>query len=168
MILDYLKMYAQKAYREIHSLTTSPAFLFANDPELREREFYYNYFYIYGFNRLIKHNRIPSDKLIEAFTHTEEAIERYLRTYYQAKNFIFYLKADALIPAFTVTVVSYYEDEEAKENYSLLELVDWYTEKACFDGLKIIEDGTGEEHEEAEDEDKLPVTAKIYAKMIRT
>lgn len=161
-------MYAQKAYREIYSLTTSPTFLFANDPKLRQQEFYRNYFYIHGFNRLIKHNRIPSDKLIEAFTYMEEAIEQYLKTYYQNKNFILYLKADALIPAFTVTVVSYYEDEEIKENDSLPELVNWYKEKDCFYGLEIIEEEIGEEHEEAEDEDELPTTAKVYTKIIRT
>ncbi|MDP9698351.1 hypothetical protein [Paenibacillus sp. FSL R7-0272] len=168
LILEYLKKYAKKAYGEVHSITTSPGFLFANDPKLREKELYHNYFYIHGFNRLIKHNRISSEKLIETFSYLEEEIEQYLKTYYKSKDFILYLKADSLVPAFTVTLLSYYEDEGLKESCSLPELIDWYKENACFDGLKIIENETSEDHLEVQSEDIFPVVAKTYIKIIRT
>ncbi|MCQ4088452.1 hypothetical protein [Saccharibacillus sp. JS10] len=168
MILDYLKKYAQKAYREIHTITTSPHFLFSNDPKLIQNEANYNYLYIHGFNRLIKNNRISSEKLIEAFSYLEEEIVEYLKKHYKDKEFIFYLNADALVPAFTMTLVSYYGDQDLKESSSLTELIDWYKENACFNGLEIIENETDEEQIESESEDILPIVAKRYIKLINT
>jgi hypothetical protein len=66
-LLDYLKIHAQKVYREISSIIENPGFLFSNDPELVQREASYNYCYIHGFNGLIKHNRITEDRLLETF-----------------------------------------------------------------------------------------------------
>lgn len=168
MILDYLKKYAQKAYREIHLITTSPHFLFSNDPELIQNEVNHNYVYIHGFNKLIKNNRIPSEKLIEAFSYLEEEIVGYLQKHYKDKGFIFYLNADALVPAFTMTLVSYYGDKDLKEISSLPELIDWYKENACFNGVGIIEDQTEEERIESESEDISQSVAKRYIRLINT
>lgn len=72
------------------------------------------------------------------------------------------------MPAFTVTLLSYYEGEDSKENSSLPELIDWNKENACFDGLEIIENATSEDHVELKSEDVFPVVAKTYTKIIRT
>lgn len=167
-ILDYLKKYAQKAYREIYSITTSPHFLFSNDPELIQNEINHNYLYIHGFNRLIMNNRISSEKLIESFSYLEEEITKYLKKHYKDKDFIFYLNADALVPAFTMTLVSYYGDQDLKKGSSLPELIDWYKENACFNGLEIIENVTAEEHIEPESEDVSPIVASRYIRLIST
>ncbi|MEC0126489.1 hypothetical protein [Paenibacillus pabuli] len=168
MILDYLNKYAQKAYREVTSIITSPTFLFSNDPTLTRNEATYNYLYIHGFNRLIKNNRISSDKLIEVFSFLEKEIEVYLMKHYTRKNFIYYLNADALVPAFTITIVSHYEDKEVQESVSLVELIDWYKENACFDGLEIITRQIKDESKEAESKGAFPDSVKTYTKTINT
>lgn len=76
------------------------------------------------------------------------------------------MNADALVPAFTMTLVSYYGGKDLKENSSLPELIDWYKENACFNGLEIIENETDEEHIEPESEDVLPIVARTYIKLI--
>lgn len=90
-MLEYLKIYAQKAYREITSIINNPGFLFSNDPEAMGREASCNYYYIHGFTRLIKHNRITNDRIVEAFKLLEDNIEIYLRKHYRNKKFIYYL-----------------------------------------------------------------------------
>ncbi|MFC9707240.1 hypothetical protein ACFTRD_03680 [Paenibacillus sp. NPDC056933] len=168
MILEYLNKYAQKAYREITSIITSPTFLFSNDPALTRDEANYNYLYIHGFNRLIKNNRISSDQLIEVFSLLEQEIEAYLTKHYTGKNFIYYLNADALVPTFTITIVSHYEGMEVKESVSLVELIDWYKQNACFDGLEIITRQINDESKEAESKEVLPDSVKTYTKIINT
>ncbi|MFB8373678.1 hypothetical protein [Paenibacillus taichungensis] len=168
MILEYLDKYAQKAYREITSIITCPTFLFSNDPTLTRNEANHNYVYIHGFNRLIKNNRISSDQLIEVFSFLEKEIEIYLMKHYTGKNFMYYLKADALVPAFTITIVSLYEDKEVQESVSLFELIDWYKENACFDGLEIIARQISDESKEAESKGAFPDSVKTYTKTINT
>jgi len=165
-LLEYLSKYAQKAYREISAIAQNPGFLFSNDPELVNRESIYNYCYIHGFNRLIKNNRISKDRLLEAFIFLENSIENYLKKHYKNKKFIYYLNADTLVPAFTITVVSFHKDPEFKEFMNLEELIDWYKEYACFDGLKIVE--SDEEAIEENIEDDYPSSTKTYVKMIET
>ncbi|CAM3548377.1 MULTISPECIES: hypothetical protein [Saccharibacillus] len=167
MILDYLKKHAEKAYREIHLILTSPHFLFSNDPKLIQNEVNHNYTYIHGFNRLIKNNRISSEKLIEAFSYLEQEIMKYLKKHYKDKDFVFYLYADALVPAFRVTLVSYYGDRDLKESSSLPELIDGYKENAYFNGLEIVEQETDQEQIESES-DIIPNVAKRYMKLINT
>lgn len=169
-MLDYLSKYAQKAYREINSIITSPVFLFSNDPKLTKIEAGHNYTYIHGFNRLIKNNRITNDKLIESFEFLEEQIQTYLMKYYKDKDFIFYLNADALVPAFTFTVVSHYEGKKLIDSVTLSELIDWYKEHACFNGLEIvekeIEDGSTEEDNSGTE--TYPDSVRTYVKIIKT
>lgn len=166
-MLDYLEKHAGKAYREIHLILTSPHFLFSNDPTLIQNEVNHNYTYIHGFNRLIKHNRISSEKLMEAFSYLEQEIMKYLKKHYKDKDFVFYLNADVLVPAFRVTLVSYYGDQDLKESISLPELIDGYKENAYFNGLEIVEPETDEEQTESES-DIIPIVVKRYMKLINT
>jgi hypothetical protein len=139
-LLDYLKKNAQKAYKEISSIIEKPIFLFSNDPDLIKRESNYNYCYLHGFNRLIKHNRITNDRLLEVFGFLEDKIEEYLKQHYQSKKFIYYLNGDAQIPAFTLSVVSFHDYRQIMNSTDLIELIEWYRSNACFDGLRIIEE----------------------------
>jgi hypothetical protein len=168
LILEYLNKFAQKAYREIHSIITSPPFLFSNDPRLARSEATHNYLYIHGFNRLIKNNRITTDRLIEVFSFLENEIERYLMKHYAGKSFIFYLHADALVPAFKITLVSHYEGKAVKESVSLMELIDWYREHACFNGLEIVESEANNEGIETESEEVFLDSVMTYIKIIKT
>ncbi len=88
--------------------------------------------------------------------------------HYTRKNFIYYLNADALVPAFTITIVSHYEDKEVQESVSLVELIDWYKENACFDGLEIITRQIKDESKEAESKGAFPDSVKTYTKTINT
>jgi len=168
-LLDYLKTYAQKAYREISSIVENPRFLFSNDPELTKREVSCNYYYIHGFNRLIKHNRITNDRLLEAFRVLEDNIELYLKKHYRNKKFIYYLNGDALVPAFTLSVLSYHEGLQIRDSVNLNELIDWYKSNACFEGLRIIETDQKESSEEISAADEsYPDTFRTYMKLIKT
>lgn len=171
MLMDYLSKYAQKAYKEINSIITSPVLLFSNDPNLTKNEAGHNYTYIHGFNGLIKNNRITKEKLIESFTFLEEQIKIHLMKYYKNKDFIFYLNADALVPAFTLTVVSHYESKKLIDSVSISELIDWYKEHACFNGLEIVEteikEGSSEQDKSGDDE-SYPDSVRTYLKIIKT
>lgn len=166
-LLDYLKKNAQKAYREISSIIENPGFLFSNDPRLAKREASCNYYYIHGFNRLIKNNRVSNDQLIDAFRVLEDNIELYLKEHYRNKNFIYYLNGDALVPAFTLSVLSYHEGNQIKESMKLIELIDWYKNNACFNGLRILEVEQEKLSEEILD-DEYPDTFRSYVKLIET
>ncbi|MEK4431725.1 hypothetical protein MHB54_21420 [Paenibacillus sp. FSL M7-0802] len=164
MILDYLKKHAEKAYREITKIITSPVFLFSNDPKLIGIEESHNFIYIHGFNRLIKKDRVPSDKLLEAFSFLEQEVELYLKKHYTDKEFVFYLSADALAPTFIITLASYYEDTSVVEqSIPLIELIEWYKENACFNGLEIIENKTNDKNIEAGSD-----SVRTYVKIIST
>ncbi|WP_419891586.1 hypothetical protein [Paenibacillus xylanexedens] len=165
-MLEYLSKYAQKAYREISAIIQNPGFLFSNDPALSKREASYNYCYIHGFNRLIKNKRISKEKLLDALLFIENNIENYLKNHYTNKKFIFYLNADTLVPAFTITVVSFYKDREIMESMNLEELIDWYEENAYFDGLRILE--SFEEESEEQIETEYPSSTRSYVKLIET
>lgn len=166
-LLEYLKIYAQKAYREITSIINNPGFLFSNDPEAMGREASCNYYYIHGFTRLIKHNRITNDRIVEAFKLLEDNIEIYLRKHYRNKKFIYYLNADALVPAFTLSVLSYHKERQLVNSVDIDELVDWFKSHACFDGLKIVEPSQEELSTEIID-DGYPDSTKTYCKIIET
>lgn len=165
-MLEYLNRYAQKAFREINAIIENPGFLFSNDPQLLQREAIANYCYIHGFNRLIKHNRITNERLMEALMFLEDNIVSYLRKHYKNKSFIYYLSGDALVPAFTLTVVSYYKEQEIKKCMNLGELIEWYKKHACFNGLKI--EGAIQEERKDEIVDDYQDSTRTYVKLIET
>lgn len=166
ILLEYLNRYAQKAYREINAIFQNPRFLFSNDPELMKLEASANYCYIHGFNRLIKHNRITNERLLEALLFLEDNIEEYLKKHYKNKKFFYFLNGDALVPAFTLTVVSYHEGQEANESMNLGDLIEWYKKNACFDGIEIVE--ASKEDSEEEIVDDYPDSTRTYVKLIET
>lgn len=161
MILEYLNSYAQKAYREIMSIV--------NDPNVTGHEANYNHLYIHGFNKLLKHNRISLEKVVEVFSFVEENIELYLKKHYIGKDFALYVNADALIPAFTMTIVSYYKGTYLKESVPLADMVSWYQTKAYFDGIEIIEDQIKSEDSVLEESiEVIPDSIRTYIKVIHT
>ncbi|WP_162487683.1 hypothetical protein [Paenibacillus sp. LC231] len=72
------------------------------------------------------------------------------------------------MPAFTITIVSHYEGKEVQESVSLVELIDWYEENACFDGLEITERQLNDESKEADSKEAFPDSVKTYTKIINT
>jgi hypothetical protein len=168
-LLEYLNKYAQKAYREISSIIYTPDFLFSNDPNLKRREGSLNYRYIHGFNRLIKKNRITIEILVNVFEYLGDEIEKYLKKYYKNKNFVLYINGDALIPAFTLTIISHYDDKQLEDCFGLDELIVWYKDHACFDGLVIIENESEElETKEESIEEEYPDSSRTYSRLITT
>lgn len=165
-MLEYLNRYAQKAYREINAIVQNPGFLFSNDPELTNLEANKNYCYIHGFNRLIKHNRITNERLLEALLFLEDNVEKYLKRHYKNKKFFYFLNGDTLVPAFTLTVVSYHEGQEANESMNLADLIEWYKKSAYFDGIEIIE--ASEDDSEEEIIKDYPDATRTYVKLIET
>ncbi|MFC4777330.1 hypothetical protein ACFO9Q_11100 [Paenibacillus sp. GCM10023252] len=148
-LLDYFKINAQKAYREIIAISESPCFLFSNDPELSSIETKNNYYYIHGFNRLIKHNKIEIDRIVWAFAYLEDELEKYLIRFYKDKKFVLTINADIQIPAFTLLVKSYHNEMLLTPSPSIQNLVEWYKTEACFTGLTISET---QDENETEDE----------------
>ncbi|WP_068775970.1 hypothetical protein [Paenibacillus sp. FJAT-26967] len=138
-MLDYLSIHAQKAYREIINITEHPDLLFSNDPALLASEYAYNSTYLFGFNRLIRKNRLTTPILAASLNGLMDGIESYLRRYYTAKAFVITVSADPLVPAFKLSVVSYYEERHQLDGLvSLEEVVEWYRANACWDGIKIV------------------------------
>lgn len=125
-----------------------------------------NYCYIHGFNRLIKLNRITNERLLEALLFLEDNIEKYLKKHYKNQKFFYFLNGNALVPAFTLTVVSYHEGQEANEFMNLAELIEWYKKNACFDGIEIVE--VSEEDSEEEMVEDYPDSTRTYVKLIET
>ncbi|MGI2298146.1 hypothetical protein [Paenibacillus sp. GXUN7292] len=118
---------------------------------------------------LFKHNRITNDRLLEAFKVLEDNVELYLKRHYRNKKFIYYLSGDALVPAFTLSVLSYHEGLPIKDSVNISELIDWYKSNACFEGLRIIETNQIELSEEISDADEsYPNTFRTYMKLIET
>jgi len=165
-LLEYLSKFAQKAYREIIQITNTPNFLFSNDPDLVDLEGRNNYRYLHGFTRLMKNNRIENEVVASALLIIEERIEDYLKNFYKNKSFIVYIYGDSLIPAFTLTVVSNHNNYLLNDNLEMTELVDWFKNNACFNGLEIIEG-----NEEAAEDNEVPnqvISKRYYSKIINT
>jgi hypothetical protein len=164
-MIDFLKQRGQKAYREIRSILDQPEFLFSNDRELIRLESSHNLRYIHGLNKLIKNHKISNEEVKQIFLFIEDSIKKYLRGWYENKPFVYYVKADALIPAFVIWVASYHDSKQIEGTVPLEEIINWYYDHACFDGLSIIE-SSEEDLEDSEEEP--PEIAKLYVNVITT
>lgn len=102
------------------------------------------------------------------FSCLENEIELYLRKHYTGKDFVFFLNADALVPAFTITIVSHYESKEIQGSVSLVELIDWYKENACYEGLEIVENQLNDDSKEDDSEETFPDSVRTYIKIFKT
>jgi len=83
--------------------------------------------------------------------------------HYHNKQFVLYINGDAVVPAFTLTIQSFYE--ESVNCISLQELVTWYKENACFNGLEFVE---AEEELGTDNEETFPDSIRTYKRIIRT
>ncbi|QOT12786.1 hypothetical protein JNUCC32_12505 [Paenibacillus sp. JNUCC32] len=162
-MLEFLSMYANKAYKEIEQIINNPNFLFSNDPRLIEVEARNNYKYIHGFTRQLKKSSISNKDVIESLFFVESKIEQYLQRFYKDKDFILVIYGDIGIPAFTLTVFSHYNNDNNVDRSELVELVDWFKNNALFNGLEI-----GEKEIEGEQEQDDFKFKRYYRKIIKT
>jgi hypothetical protein len=131
-LLEFLNMYSNKAYKEIEQITSNPNFLFSNDPGLIEVEAQNNYKYIHGFTRLMKKGTISNKDVVNSLLFVESKIEQYLQRFYKNKDFILVNYGDIGVPAITLTVFSYFDNDENEDVLELAELVDWFKNNAFF------------------------------------
>lgn len=163
-MLAYLSKHAQKAYKEILHIIEHPDFLFSNDRALTPLEAQTNYRYIHGFTRLLKKGTISLDDVTQSLIFLEGKVEEYLKNVYKNKDFEFIIYGDIGIPGFTLTVTSFYENQDDEGRYELSDLVKWFSENALYNGLQI-EEGTTEEDS---DESSKFIFRKHYTKIIKT
>lgn len=162
-MLEFLRKYANKAYKEIEQITDNPNFLFSNDPRLIEVEARNNYKYIHGFTRLLKKGSINNNDVVKSLFFIESKIEKYLQRFYKDKDFILVIYGDIGIPSFTLTVFSHFDNENNDDRLELVELVDWFKNNALFNGLEISEEEIGGEQEQEDFKFK-----RYYTKIIIT
>ncbi|AFC30432.1 hypothetical protein PM3016_3611 [Paenibacillus mucilaginosus 3016] len=150
-------------------LLLRPNLLFSNDPSMTQQEYACNIRYIHGFNRLLKRDKIPHSYVVESLRYIERGLESYLQEYYRDKSFVFTVRADILIPAFTVSVVSYHGGEPLllPESVEFHELVQGYREKACFQGIPLPGRDTGEWAREGPEVEK-PLPMAGYIRLLHT
>ncbi|WP_426454423.1 hypothetical protein ACP26L_17455 [Paenibacillus sp. S-38] len=98
----------------------------------------------------------------------ESGLESYLQGHYRDKSFVFRLRADILIPAFTVSVVSYHgEPLLHPEAVEFNELVRRYREKAYFHGIPISGRDSGRGDPE-DPEVEMLLSMERYVRLIHT
>ncbi|GIO83247.1 hypothetical protein J25TS5_01790 [Paenibacillus faecis] len=163
--LTYLSKHAQKAYKEILRIIERPDFLFSNDRTLTPLEALTNYRYVHGFTRLLRKGTISLDDVTQSFIFLEGKIEEYLKNIYKDKDFKLIICGDIGIPGFTLTVTSFYENQDDEGRYELNDLVKWFAENALYNGLHI-EEGTAEE--DIDDESSGIMFKRYYTKIIKT
>ncbi|MGZ7444299.1 hypothetical protein [Paenibacillus sp. TH7-28] len=163
-MLAYLSKHAQKAYKEILHIIEQPDFLFSNDRALTSLEAQTNYRYIHGFTRLLRKGTISLDDVTQSFIFLEGKVEEYLKNIYKNKDFEFIIYGDIGIPGFTLTVTSFYENQDDEERYELNDLVKWFAENALYNGLQIKEGIT----EEDTDESSEVIFKRYFSKVIET
>lgn len=163
-MLDFLNKFAHKAYIEMRQIVEEPNFLFSNDPTLLQLEAITNYRYIHGFTRLIKKGTISVEDMAKSFLFVESSIEKYLKAHYKNKNFELIVYADIGIPAFTLTLTSYYESPMEQTSVDLDDLIEWFKLNAMFSGLEVI----AEADDTKSNEDPGFEFKRRYTKIIRT
>ncbi|TYA13511.1 hypothetical protein FRY98_12740 [Paenibacillus faecis] len=162
--LTYLSKHAQKAYKEILRIIERPDFLFSNDRTLTPLEALTNYRYIHGFTRLLRKGTISLNDVTQSFIFLEAKVEEYLKNIYKDKDFKLIVYGDVGIPGFTLTVTSFYENQDDEGRYELNDLVKWFAENALYNGLHI-EEGAAEE---VTDESSGNMFKRYYSKIIKT
>ncbi|MBE9916442.1 hypothetical protein G8C92_20705 [Paenibacillus donghaensis] len=111
----------------------------------------------------MKKNSISNQDVVKSLFFVECKIEQYLKRFYNDKNFKLVIYGDIGVPAFTLTVFSYFDNDINEEKMELIELVDWFKNNALFNGLRIGEEVVERDHDRGEFEFK-----KYYTKIIRT
>ncbi|MFE6799578.1 hypothetical protein [Paenibacillus chitinolyticus] len=170
-MIDFLKIKNSKAYAEIMEIAEQPGVLFSNDPLQMEAEALYNMRTIQRLNKLIKRDSVSLHELDNLFAFLEDAWASYLQKFYAGKTFVFYLWGDYQIPAIRFSVISYEEGLrlpfacKVNQASDRKEVLLAYREKACFDGLQILqhEEDSGTTNEE---EEETAYTATVYTRII--
>jgi hypothetical protein len=103
------------------------------------------------------------DDVTRSLNWIESKIEQYLSKHYKNKQFVFIIYGDIGIPGFTLTVMSYYSENNYEVSLELGTLVHWFNENALFNGLEIREDCT-----EVESNEEELIFMKHYIKIIET
>lgn len=170
-MIDFLKNKGLKAFYEISAIAEQPNLLFSNDKEQYHSEAQYNQYTIQKLNKLIHKHNISIKELQQIFGYIETSWSDYLSKYYRGKSFIFYVWADDQIPAFRVSVVSYYEGVELPFRCSLnkvndmIEVLTPYVDKAQSDGVAAFELAEADEASPSSEADNV-YKLIVYSKKI--
>ncbi|WP_336771350.1 hypothetical protein [Paenibacillus sp. MMO-58] len=168
-MIDFLRNKSIKAYNEIIEIAEKPALLFSNDSGQYISEAKYNLYTIQKLNKLMKKDSVSIHELEKIFIFIEYAWSAYLKKHFRGKSFLFYVWGDSQIPAFRISVFSYYEGLELpfgctlNKVSNLQNVLIQYKKEAQFDGLTII--GTDESILN-DDGTEMNYILNVYSKII--
>ena len=169
-MIEFLQQKGLKAYNEIVEICQKPDLLFSNDPNQLDSEARQNMWSIQSFNRLLHKNQISVVEVSIVFTYIEQSIEDYLKRFYNDKSFLFYVWADALVPAIRFCVVTNFEDllpfdSIPNVTHDIKALIEEYKTTAAFNGVPILEH---EGHtEEGQDDEHNGTGLNVYVRTIQ-
>ncbi|MEK4045107.1 hypothetical protein NSU18_15765 [Paenibacillus sp. FSL H8-0048] len=108
-MIDFLRDKSIKAFHEISEIAERPDLLFSNDKQQYQAEARYNFYTIQRLNKLIRKDKLSLNEFKQLISFIEDSWSSYLSRLYPGKPFVFYCWGDYQIPAFRVSVVSFYE-----------------------------------------------------------